>query len=58
MKRSDITKEQFAEYKRCQALGLFNMLDYTSWSQYTTLTRDQWGACIMHYKHYSELFNL
>lgn len=47
-----ITKEHLIEYRRCQGLGLFNMLDYNSWSQFTTLSKDAWYKIIKNYNTY------
>ena len=53
---SNITKEQFAEYRRCQELGYWNMYDYTSWSRVTTLSKDEWIAIIENYCELKERY--
>lgn len=45
------TKKLYDEYRRCQNLGYFNMLDYESWKPYTTLTRDEWMFIIQNYDY-------
>ena len=50
----EITKEKFNEYRRCQNLGIYNMLDYSSWQPRTFLTKDEWTYII---SNYGELFD-
>lgn len=50
MENFKVTREEFAEYVRCQQVGLFNMLDYRSWSAYTFLSKDKWIYCISNYR--------
>lgn len=51
-----ITKEQFADYRACQGLGAYNMLDYASYavSGLTNLTEEQWFEIIKNYSKYLE----
>lgn len=53
----EITKEQFAEYRRCQQLGYFNMFDYNSWSNFTTLSKSQWISIISNYTTLAAKYN-
>ena len=52
-----ISRQQFDEYRRCQCLGVFNMLDYNSWKHYTTLTKNEWFEIIKEYDTYYDLFH-
>ena len=54
----NITKEQFEEYRNWQNLGYFNMIDYKSWSNFTSLSRDQWFTIISNYLALKDKFNL
>lgn len=36
-----ISPQKFGEYRRCQMLGYFNMLDYQNWKRFTRLTEDE-----------------
>lgn len=53
----EITKEQFEEYRRCQQLGYYNMLDYGSWSRITTLSKSQWISIISNYTTLASKYN-
>lgn len=55
---SNITKEQFAEYRRCQDLGFWNMYDYASWSSVTTLTEGEWLEIIKNYGELKERYGI
>ena len=52
----NITEDKFFEYRRCQRLGKFNMLDYLNWEPYTTLTECEWFQIIANYKNYLNEF--
>lgn len=54
----ELTKEQFAEYRKCQDIGLFNMLDWESWRYGTTLTEKQWWEAIKNYKYYKQKYKI
>lgn len=52
----NITADKFFEYKRCRKLGKFNMLDYSNWKSYTTLTECEWYDIITNYDNYLKEF--
>ena len=52
----NITEDKFSEYRRCQKLGKFNMLDYFNWEPYTTLTECEWFQIISNYRKYLNEF--
>lgn len=52
----NITVDKFCEYKRCQKLGKFNMVDYSKWKPYTTLTECEWYEIITNYDNYLKEF--
>lgn len=52
----NITQEKFSEYRRCQKLGKFNMLEYSNWQPYTTLTQCEWYHIITNYDNYLNEF--
>ena len=52
-----ISPQKFGEYRRCQILGYFNMLDYQNWKRFTRLTEDEWWEIIDNYDHYKKMFN-
>ena len=52
----NITEDKFSEYRRCQKLGKFNMLDYLNWEPHTTLTECEWFQIIANYKNYLNEF--
>lgn len=52
-----ITHGKFREYRRCQSIGWFNMLDYNSWKPYTSLTQDEWFDIIDRYDYYTKLYS-
>lgn len=45
----NITIDKFSEYRRCQKLGKFNMLEYSKWEPYTSLTEGVWYLIISNY---------
>ena len=47
-----ITATKFSEYRRCQKLGKFNMLEYANWKPYTTLTECEWYQIISNFDNY------
>lgn len=51
-----ITEDKFSEYRRCQKLGKFNMLEYNNWQPYTTLTQCEWYQIITNYDNYLNEF--
>ena len=52
----NITQEKFSEYRRCQKLGKFNMLEYSNWQPYTFLTQCEWYQIITNYDNYLKEF--
>ena len=54
-----ITKEKFEDYRGCQSLGFWNMLDYRSYRDngLTSLTKDEWLEIIKHYSEFAKKFN-
>ena len=52
----NITADKFCEYRRCQKLGKFNMMDYSNWKPYTTLTECEWCEIITNYDNYLKEF--
>ena len=52
----NITADKFSEYRRCQKLGKFNMLEYPNWQPYTTLTQCEWYQIIANYDNYLNEF--
>lgn len=52
----NITADKFSEYRRCQELGYFNMLEYTKWQPFTTLTECEWFQIITNYDNYLKEF--
>lgn len=50
----NITKEKWQDYRRCQKLGYWNMLDYTSYvhAKLTKLTEDEWKEIVKNYSKY------
>ena len=52
----NITADKFSDYRRCQKLGKFNMLDYSNWKPYTTLTECEWYEIITNYDNYLKEF--
>lgn len=52
----NITADKFCEYRRCQKLGKFNMMDYSNWEAYTTLTECEWYQIITNYDNYLKEF--
>ena len=53
----NISYEKFEEYKRCQKLGKFNMLEYSSWQPYTILSKCEWFEILSNYEKYEIKFN-
>ena len=51
-----ITPAKFFEYRRCQKLGKFNMLEYANWKPYTTLTECEWYQIISNFENYLKEF--
>ena len=52
----NITADKFCEYRRCQKSGRFNMVEYSNWKPYTTLTEDEWYQIITNYDNYLKEF--
>lgn len=52
----NITADKFSEYRRCQKSGRFNMVEYSNWKPYTTLTEDEWYQIITNYDNYLKEF--
>lgn len=51
-----IGPNDFAEYVRCQNIGYFNMLDYDSWKDFTSLSRKKWHEIIRNYDRYEQMY--
>lgn len=56
MNKPVITKEKFGEYRVWQGIGYYNMLNYDSWKEHTTLTREEWLEIINNYSKYLEMY--
>ena len=54
----NITQEKFSEYRRCQKLGKFNMLEYSNWQPYTFLTKCECYQIIANYDNYLNEFEV
>lgn len=46
----------FIEYVHCQNVGYFNMLDYDSWRDFTSLSRGKWFEIIKNYERYEKMY--
>lgn len=60
MNKPEITKEKFADYRRCQILGAYNMFNYEAYREagLTKLSADEWNEIIWHYSEYKQKFNI
>lgn len=54
----NITIDKFSEYRRCQKLGKFNMLEYSKWEPYTSLTEGELHLIISNYGNYKKNFEV
>ena len=54
-----ITKRKFEDYRSCQSLGFWNMLDYRSYRNngLTSLTEDEWLEIIKRYSEFAKKFD-
>ena len=52
----NITADKFCEYRRCQKLGKFNMMDYSNWEPHTILTECEWYEIITNFDKYLKEF--